>query len=170
MTFDGYTNGLATCKVASILYPDDPMIRLATPFRVSLLSAALSFASAAVLAADAAPRQDFLAAHIDTSVDPGVDFFQYANGAWLKAHPIPASEAAWGIGNEVDDELYVRLRGISQSAAKQRAAPGSDQQKIGDFWATAMDVAKADRLGTHPLDAELARIDAIASPAGVLDT
>jgi putative endopeptidase len=146
------------------------MARLATSLRVTLLAAALAFASAGALAADAQPPQDFLAAHMDTSVDPGVDFFQYANGGWLKAHPIPPSEAAWGIGNEVNDELYVRLRGISESAAAQRAAPGSDQQKIGDFWATAMDTAQADRLGLHPLDAELARIDAIASPAGVLDT
>jgi putative endopeptidase len=107
---------------------------------------------------------------MDTSVDPGVDFFEYANGAWLKAHPIPASEAGWGIGNEVDDELYARLRGISESAAAKPRAPGSDQQKIGDFWSTAMDVAKADTLGVHPLDAELARIDAIHSTSDVLDT
>lgn len=146
------------------------MNRSATSLRAALLSAGLAFASAGALAADVTPKQDFLASHIDASVDPGVDFFQYANGAWLKAHPIPASEASWGIGNEVNDELYARLRTISESAAKQPAAPGSDQQKIGDFWATAMDVAKADRLGVHPLDAELARIDAITSPAGVLDT
>jgi putative endopeptidase len=130
----------------------------------------LACASAGALAAEVTPHRDFLASHIDTSVDPGVDFFQYANGAWLKAHPIPASEASWGIGNEVDDELYARLRSINESAARQQAAPGSDPQKIGDFWATAMDVAKADRLGVHPLDAELERIDAITSPAGVLDT
>jgi putative endopeptidase len=145
------------------------MARLATSLRVTLLAAALAFASDGAFAADAPEAKDFLAAHMDTSVDPGVDFFQYANGGWLKAHPIPASEAAWGIGNEVNDELYVRLHGISESAAAQQAMPGSDQQKIGDFWATAMDTAQADRLGLHPLDAELARIDAIASPAGVLD-
>jgi putative endopeptidase len=146
------------------------MPRLTISFRASLLSAALAFASGGALAAGAQPAQDFLAAHMDTSVDPGVDFFQYANGAWLKAHPIPASEAGWGIGNEVDDELYARLRGISESAAAQEAAPGSDQQKIGDFWATAMDTAQADRLGLQPLHAELARIDAIDSTDGVLDT
>ncbi|MFL6593058.1 MAG: M13 family metallopeptidase [Luteimonas sp.] len=146
------------------------MAPLTTSLRVTLLSVALALASGGAFAADAMASKDFLAAHMDTSVDPGVDFFQYANGGWLKAHPIPASEAGWGIGNEVDDELYARLRGISESAAAQKAAPGTDQQKIGDFWATAMDVAKADQLGLHPLDGELARIDAISSPDGVLDT
>jgi putative endopeptidase len=66
------------------------MIRMATTLRATLLSTALAFTSAGALAADAAPHHDFLAAHIDTSVDPGVDFFQYANGAWLKTHPFPA--------------------------------------------------------------------------------
>lgn len=144
------------------------MIPSLAPFRVALLSAALAFASGAAIAAD--PPQDFLAAHLDTSVDPGVDFFQYANGGWLKAHPIPASEAAWGIGNEVEEELYARLRTISENAATSQAAAGSDQQKIGDFWSTAMDTARADRLGIAPLRDELARVDAITTPAGVIDT
>src|SRR6476469_8548286 len=119
------------------------MGHLASSLRIALLATGL-VSSVGALAAT--PSTDFLASHLDTSVDPGVDFFQYANGGWLKAHPIPASEAGWGIGNEVDDELYARLRGISESAAAQKAAPGSDQQKIGDFWATATDVAQADRL------------------------
>jgi putative endopeptidase len=135
--------------------------------RSALFAAALAFSCGAM----AAPTsQDFLASHLDTSVDPGVDFFQYANGGWLKAHPIPKSESSWGIGNEVDDELYARLRTISESAAKSHATPGSDQQKIGDFWATAMDTAKADSLGMKPIAAELARIDAIGSRQDVLDT
>lgn len=143
------------------------MGRFADFLPTALLGMALVLGVGAGHAADA--PQDFLAAHLDTTVDPGVDFFQYANGGWLEAHPIPASEAAWSIGNEVDEELYARLRAISEASAAARAAPGSDSQKIGDFWATAMDVAKADRLGLHPLDAELARLDAIDSPAGVVD-
>jgi putative endopeptidase len=148
------------------------MARFSFPLRASLLSTALALAAGSAFAGGKVQDkpQDFLAAHMDTSVDPGVDFFEYANGAWLKAHPIPASEAGWGIGNEVDDELYARLRGISESASAKPQVPGSDQQKIGDFWATAMDVAKADKLGVHPLDAELARIDAIHSTNDVLDT
>jgi putative endopeptidase len=148
------------------------MARFSFPLRATLLSTALALAAGSAFAGGKVQDkpQDFLAAHMDTSVDPGVDFFEYANGAWLKAHPIPASEAGWGIGNEVDDELYARLRGISDSAASKPQAPGSDQQKIGDFWATAMDVARADRLGVHPLDPELARIDGIRSTSDVLDT
>jgi putative endopeptidase len=145
-------------------------------FRRALLGAALSLCIAApALAADGSastpppPTVDFLASHMDTSMDPGVDFFEYANGAWLKANPIPASESAWGIGNAVDEQLYASLRKINEDAAKAPQAPGSDQQKIGDFWATAMDTGLAERLGVTPLNGELARIDAIATPADAID-
>ena len=114
-------------------------------------------------------RGDFLAANMNRSVDPGVDFFDYANGAWLKRNPIPASESSWGIGNVVQEQLYLNLRQINEQAASNTNPAGSDQQKIGDFWATAMDTANAERLGVHPLDAELARIDAIGSASDALD-
>ena len=112
---------------------------------------------------------DFLAADLDTTVSPAVDFFQYANGGWLKKHPIPASEASWGIGNEVREQLYVNLRKINEESAAANAAPGSDAQKIGDFWATAMDTVKIEQQGIHPLDAELARIDAIRNANDVMN-
>jgi len=110
-----------------------------------------------------APREDVLAANMDTSIKPGDDFFTYANGGWLKRNPIPASEAAWGIGNLVREELYVQLRTINEGAAQKRGAVGTDEQKIGDFWTTAMSDAKADQLGLMPLKPELDRIDAVTT-------
>jgi putative endopeptidase len=138
--------------------------------------AAIAGCSPAVTTTNSAPSTttspatgDFLAANLDTSVSPAVDFFQYANGGWLKKHPIPASEAAWGIGNEVREQLYVNLRKINEQSAASSAAQGSDAQKIGDFWATAMDTARLEQQGIHPLDAELARIDAIRTPNDAID-
>jgi putative endopeptidase len=115
-----------------------------------------------------APR-DFLQANIDPSVNPGQDFFTYANGGWLKRNPIPNTESSWGIGNVVREQLYLNIRSINEHSAAASSAPGTDQQKIGDFWATAMDTAKADQLGIHPLDGELARIDAIRNANDALD-
>jgi putative endopeptidase len=114
-------------------------------------------------------KTDFLTANIDPTVNPGQDFFTYANGGWLTRNPIPNTESAWGIGNVVREQLYLNLRSINEQAAAASAPPGSDQQKIGDFWATAMDTAKAERLGIHPLDGELARIDAIRNANDALD-
>ncbi len=115
-------------------------------------------------------KADVVAENIDKSVNPGDDFFTYANGAWLAANPLPASEPTWGIGKMVQEDLYANLRKISEdSAAKKDSAAGSDEQKIGDFWSTANDEALANRLGIEPLRADLARIDAIADINGALD-
>jgi putative endopeptidase len=111
----------------------------------------------------AVPKPDVLVGDMDPSINPGDDFFAYANGGWLKRNPIPASESGWGIGNVVRDELYDQLRTISESAARKNGAPGTDEQKIGDFWTTALDDAKADQLGLMPLKPELDRIGAIMS-------
>jgi putative endopeptidase len=126
--------------------------------------------AAAATAVTPAAKPDVVAANVDTSVNPGDDFFSYANGAWLKSHPIPASEASWGIGKLVQDDLYAKLRKISEdAAASKNAVSGSDEQKIGDFWSTAMDSALADRQGLAPLKPELDRIDAITDVPGALD-
>src|SRR2546427_10408690 len=110
-------------------------------------------------APNAAPREDILVANMDTSANPGDDFFNYANGGWLRRNPIPASESAWGIGKVVQEELYSRLRQISEKAVAASSPPGSEQKKIADFWSTAMDAAKAEQLGLAPLQTQLQRID-----------
>lgn len=129
---------------------------------MSLLACLLAVASAH-------SKPDVLRSNIDPSVKPGVDFFDYANGTWLKKHPIPASESEWGIGNVVELELLSRLRKISEDAAKRGGKPGSDDQKVGDFWSTAMDEAKAEQAGLTPLKPELERIDAAAGLPDVVD-
>ncbi|QNK00310.1 M13 family metallopeptidase [Dyella telluris] len=120
--------------------------------------------------APAKAKPDVVADHIDTSVNPGDDFFAFANGGWLKNNPIPAEESQWGIGQVVQNELYAKLRKISEDAAADKGAkPGSDEQKVGDFWTVAMDQPLADRLGATPLKDELARIDAVHDVNSALD-
>lgn len=116
----------------------------------------------------AAKGPDFLASNIDSSANPAVDFFQFANGGWLKRNPIPASEASWGIGAMVYEDIYVKKLKINEDAAKANAAEGTETRKIGDFWLTAMDSAKADKEGVQPIAKHLAAIDAIKTPADVV--
>src|SRR5258705_2031573 len=87
-------------------------------------------------------KTDFLRANIDTTVDPAQDFFQYANGGWVKRKPIPHSQSAWGIGNIVREQLYFNLRSINQQAAGAAKAAAADPQKIGDISSTANGNAK----------------------------
>lgn len=116
-----------------------------------------------------AGHEDFLTANLDRSVDPAKDFFTFVNGKWLARHPIPSSEAGWGLGDQVKEDLYAELRKISEESARSEAPAGSERRKIGDFWTTAMDERKADAAGLTPLRKELALIDSINSIGDVLD-
>ena len=115
-------------------------------------------ASAAPLPNDAA---HYLDQFVDRSANPRDDFWQFAVGTWLRRHPIPSNESAWGVGNVVQEETYERLRGINEAAAATRAGRGTSDQKIGDFWAAAMDTATIATQGLAPLAPEFARIDAV---------
>jgi len=137
---------------------------LALPLLAALATACNSSSSSA---GSAGKQPDLLRAALDTTVAPGDDFFSYANGTWIKNHPIPASESNSGIGIEVQKEVYARLRETSVEAAKANAAVGSNQQKIGDFWAVGIDSAKANQLGYTPIKPELDRIAAIKTAADV---
>jgi putative endopeptidase len=137
---------------------------LALPLLAALATACNSSSTSS---ASAGQQPDLLRAALDTTVAPGDDFFSYANGTWIKNHPIPASESNSGIGIEVQKEVYNRLRATSVEAAKANAAAGSNQQKIGDFWAVGIDSVKADKLGYTPIKPELDRIAAIKTAADV---
>lgn len=101
---------------------------------------------------------NYLSQFVDTTTSPRKDIFQFAVGKWLKDHPIPTSERSWGIGKVVQDETYRRLVSISEGAAKAQNSPGSNAQKIGDFWAAAMDSTAQDKAGMNELQPELAKI------------
>ncbi|MEO6548798.1 MAG: M13 family metallopeptidase [Ferruginibacter sp.] len=109
----------------------------------------------------ATTKADVLAGNMDTTLKPGEDIFMYANGGWIKTHPIPGEESQWGIGNLVVEENTRRLREISENAAKEKAAKGTPSQKIGDFWETAMDTAKIEKEGLQPIQPYLNKISAI---------
>jgi len=109
------------------------------------------------------PAPDFLADNIDTTVNPARDFFDYANGGWIKKNPIPADQSGWGIGYLVQEDIYTRLRDINEKAAANQSAPGSISQKIGDFWYSGMDSAGIDKQGLTPLQPDLDTIQHVAS-------
>lgn len=117
-----------------------------------------------------AAKADVLGKNMDSTVSPSQDFFLYANGGWIKANPIPSDQGSWGIGNLVVEENLKRLREISEKAAAAKAAQGSSEQKIGDFWTTAMDSAKIEQQGLQPLQPYLDKINAITDAKSLVNT
>lgn len=112
--------------------------------------------------------KDVVADNIDTTTNPADDFFQFANGRWFNENPIPNSESSWGIGKVLQEDIYAKMRSVAENAAKENAKQGSNTQKIGDFWAVAMDTVTIDKQGITPLKPELDEISAIKDVAGVV--
>ncbi len=90
------------------------------------------------------------------------DFFQHANGSWLTRNPVPDAYSRWSVSNEVRERNFDLLKLILEEAAADSSAPeGSNQKKIGDFFASAMDLESINSQGIGPLRADLQRIDDI---------
>lgn len=105
---------------------------------------------------------------IDTSVAPCTDFFEYANGAWRKANPIPPSMVRWSRRWAAGELSKDRLHEILEQAAAKRDLPaGSPERLIGDFYAAGMDEARINALGAEPIRPWFADIDKLKSPADV---
>ena len=100
-------------------------------------------------------------ADMDRSVKPGDDFFAFAEGTWLRTHPIAADKASAGYNYELPDEIEGQVRTIIEEAAAHPATPVARQ--VGDFWAAWMDADGIEARGTAPLRPWLARIDAVTT-------
>ena len=98
----------------------------------------------------------------DKEVRPQDDLFRHVNGSWLARTEIPADKASYGAFDMLFDKAQADLRAIVEEAAKSTTrTPGSEAQKIGDFYESFMNEPRAEQLGITPLKPELDAIDAI---------
>lgn len=103
-------------------------------------------------------------ANMNSSVKPGDNFPEYANGTWLKNNPIPDKETRWGSFNELREFNAQAVRGLLEEAAEQTDAEnGSVEQRVGSFYRSAMDSLAIDQEGAKPIAEYLNRIDKISS-------
>ncbi len=114
---------------------------------------------------------DPLLTNRDTTINPGEDFFQYANGGWFKNHPIPQSEKSNGIFRTIQDTINEQVKKICESSASTKdSKKGSNKQKIGDFYASGMDSTAIDKEGLKALDVEFKKIQSVKDINSLLQT
>jgi len=105
--------------------------------------------------------------NFNPAVKPQDDFYQYANGGWLAANPIPADYGSWGAFNEVDERTKKDLHGILDRTAAATGNRMQIEQQVGDFYASGMDEAAIETAGLKPLQPELDKLAAIQTAADV---
>jgi len=138
-------------------------------FRVASAGLAACVLALAALAQTGGKNgRGFDKARMDESAAACNDFYQYANGGWLKTTEIPAAFSSWGSFNILAENNRKTLHEILEESAKKAGAKaGSIDQKVGDFYATCMDETARESLGAKPLTPYLARIDKVSDVKGL---
>jgi predicted metalloendopeptidase len=111
----------------------------------------------------ARPPGAFDIAALDKSLDPCVDFYQFACGGWRKANPIPPDQTRWGRFNELAERNREVLHGLLESAKDASRARAPIEAKVGDYYAACMDESLIESQRRAPLDPLLARVEAVQS-------
>jgi putative endopeptidase len=134
-----------------------------------ILAAGLMAFAGRTTGADAATG-GFDVANLDRTCKPCEDFYQFAEGGWIKNNPIPPEYPEWGSFVTLQDKNEAALHEILEAAAANRSVSGSNEQKIGDFYSSCMDTKVIEDQGLKPLESDLRRIDSIRDTASLVDT
>ena len=106
---------------------------------------------------------------MDLTIKAGDNFYDFAGGNWIKNNPVPAKETRWGSFNVLRDFNINAVRTLVATAAdNKKAAPGSIEKRVGDFYASGMDSIAIEKAGASPVKTELAKIKSVNSLAGIL--
>jgi len=144
-----------------------PLRLLLLPLFSALLSAG-GFAQSSSTGSTKMPA-GFSVETIDKSIDPCVDFYEYACGNWLKNTEIPADQAQWVSFVELHERNLDVERGILEKAAAGGASRDGVDQRIGDLYGSCMDEKTVNAKGAAPVKPELDRVAAVRDKAGLID-
>ena len=105
---------------------------------------------------------------MNLAVPPGTDFYQYADGTWVKNNPVPPDKSRWGAFMELQERNWFLIHQILNDTLAAQPAPDSPAGKVADFFRSAMDTNRLEMLGFKPIEPELRRISDLSSTEDVL--
>ncbi|WP_071144843.1 M13 family metallopeptidase [Bacteroides ihuae] len=106
-------------------------------------------------------------ANLDTTALPGTSFYHFANGGWMKNHPLTKEYSRFGSFNMLAENNRKQLRELIEGLAKQKHDVGSVAQKIGDLYNMALDSVRLNKDGILPIKAELEKIASLKDKAEI---
>jgi len=130
-------------------------------------SASLVLASETATAQPVKLPSGFSVEHMDLSVDPRVDFAKFAAGNWYKNFQMPADKSRFGAFDTLEQNNWTNVKAILEEVSAKSHPAGSVEQKVGDFFASAMNTAAIDAAGLTPLQPQLAKIEGITDVASL---
>ena len=129
-----------------------------------LMTLVLAHAASAATASEMPPAiPRFSIEHMDRSVDPGADFYRFAAGTWLKKNPVPSDKSRWSGFEQLRERNWHLLHELLESSSDQKMPRDALRQKVGDFYASAMDTQRLEQLRFKPLERDLKRIEGLKS-------
>jgi len=114
-------------------------------------------------------QQDLEVSYINDSIDPGDNFYRYANDGWMEAHPLPNDESRFGSFDLLAKETKKKVRDLVQDFARANPEQGTIEQKIGDFYSLGMDTGQIEAQGIKPIQDEIQKIQNIQTREQLLE-
>lgn len=100
-------------------------------------------------------------ANMNLTAKPGTDFFEYAAGGWMKAHPLTPEYSRYAQFDALQENNRKQLKELIEDLAGKQHAQGTLQQKIGSLYNAAMDSVRRNKMGWQPIEGILKEIDGI---------
>jgi putative endopeptidase len=107
--------------------------------------------------------------NMDLSVAPGEDFYQYSNGGWMAANPLPGEFSRYGSFDKLAEDNQKMVRALIEEASAAADSASELHRKVGLFYRTGMDTLKIEAEGMNPLAQELDLIEMTSSAADVMN-
>jgi len=114
------------------------------------------------------PYKTITTSYMDKSVRPQDDFFLFCDGDWVKNNPVPSTESRWGSFNELDKANQIKLTEILDKAISANDKKGTQNQILGDYYSSFMNMAVRNQKGISPIQADLDKIKNIKSKQEII--
>ena len=109
-----------------------------------------------------------LMANLDTTQDPGTDFFRYATGGWLDANPLTDEYARYGQFDALREKSREQLKELVLEQAAKESEPGSNAQKVGDLYKMVMDSTTRNAQGVEPVKPLMDEVAALKNKSEII--